>query len=318
MLVGLWHAGGMFVGAADAPSPHVEPGVLLTYFQTSDATLVVDGLLTVVAVTYFVGVGAVGRHRRPLRLEGPTGPGDRGGWPAGQTACFVAGLLCIFVAVGSGLAAYDDLNPSAHMVQHALLMMVGAPLLVAGQPLVLLAQAGPRSVQRAVVRTTGSRWAAVLTGPVAWILYFGSMAGYLLTPLYADSVRDQAVHDAVHAWFLMVGCLYWTGVLGPDGYAHRRSLVRRAVAVMAGMPVEAALGLALVIWPWPLAPGYTLAATHAAGQVFWMTAMVTGGVAVAALVHRWIVTDERRVRRLDERAERAERAVIEPGVGGGP
>lgn len=225
-----------------------------------------------------------------------------------RTTAFLAGLATVFVAVGSGLAAYDDINPSAHVVQHALLMMVAAPLLVLGQPLVLLAQAGPRRLQRRVIRLTGSDAANVLTGPVAWVLYLGSMAAYFLTPVYAASVRNQTLHDASHCWFLLIGCVYWTGVLGPDSPGHRRSHARRIVPVLAGMPVEAAIGLALVVWPHPLAPGYTLAATHAAGVTYWITSMGTSGVAVALLAHRWMRWDERRV-------VRAEGRLASPGSG---
>jgi putative copper resistance protein D len=283
------------IGAADAPSAHVALRVLLTWFQTGAASLLVDGVLAAAALAYLSAAALLGHRSRAAGRERR--------WPVPRTGAFVAGLAIVFVAVSSGLAAYDDVNPSAHVVQHALLMMVGAPLLVAGQPLVLAAQAGPRPLQHRLVRLTGGRAAAIATGPVAWVLYLGSMAGYFLTPLYAASIRDEVLHDSAHAWFLAVGCLYWTGVLGPDVAGHRRSPARRAVLVLAGMPVEAAIGVALVVWPRPLAPGYSLTATHAAGVVFWMTAMVTSGAAVAVLAHRWIRSDERRVRRIEQSSD---------------
>jgi putative copper resistance protein D len=252
-------------------------------------SLTVDAVLALLALFYL---------RRVQRL------GGRGRhWPRARTVDFLGGLVCIWIAVGSGLAAYDNVNPSAHVVQHVLLMMVAAPLLVAGQPAVLLAQASSRSLQRTVVRATGSRAAALFTGPTAWLVYYVSMPVYFLTGLYALSVRISAFHDACHGWFLLVGCLFWSGIVGPEGRRGRRSPAARLAWVIAGFPVELALGLALLVWPYPLAPGNTLAATHAAGVVFWVASMAISGVALIYLFHRWMVDDERHALRVDRRLE---------------
>lgn len=276
------------IAAGSAPSAHIEVRILLTWFQTGAVSLVVDGVLVASAVAY---LGAAGL--RPARSRYRQGRS----WPPFRTAAFLAGLGSVFVAVSSGLAAYDDVNPSAHVLQHVLLMMVAAPLLVAGQPLILLARVGPRRLQLRVLRVTGGWAASIVTGPLAWALYLGSMAGYFLTPLYPASVRNQVLHDGLHGWFLAAGYLYWTGILGPDSRWRRRSEIRRAISVLAGMPIESAIGLALIVWPRPLAPGNSLHATHAAGVLFWMASMATSGVSIAALAHRWIRSDERRVHR---------------------
>lgn len=279
---------GVVLGAADAPSGHIQARVLFTYFQTGFAELTVDAVLVVVAGAYLWAVGAVGRFgERPAP------------WPVARTAAFLAGLAAIFVAVGSGLAAYDDINPTAHVVQHALLMMVGAPLLVAGRPLVLLSRALSGRARRRVARIAGNRVLGLATGWPAAVAYVASMALYFLTGWYAASVRFVVLHDATHLWFLAVGCLYWTGVLGPETAGHRRSTLFRGALVLAAMPAESAIGVALLLWPHGLAPGLSVGATHRAGVVFWVIAMLTCGVALAALLGRWMLADERIVRRLE-------------------
>lgn len=272
----------VMLGAADAPSAHVQLRVLLTYFQTGWLALLLDAVLAVVAAAWLVGVRTL--HRRGRR------------WPAARTAAFVVGLLCLFVALSSGLSAYDDLNPSAHVFQHFLVMMVAPPLLLLARPVTLLAQATPRRLQGLVVRLVHRRGSAVLTGPLAWVLYYASMAVYWLGPLYGVSERSDAVHELCHAAFFVFGCLFWAGVASAEA-PRRRSYLRRVVWVLAGMPIETAIGLGLLLRSSPLA-GTSLAATHASGQVFWMTAMLDSGVAVAVLIHQWIRADERAVRRL--------------------
>jgi len=54
-------------------------------------------------------------------------------WAPWCGAAFVAGMVVLFKAVGSGLARYDD-RPSVIVVQHVLLMMVAPPLVVLGRP----------------------------------------------------------------------------------------------------------------------------------------------------------------------------------------
>lgn len=272
----------------EAPSPHVTLHVLLTHFQTGLPSLVVDALLVAVAVAYLAGARALVRRRAAAGRGRP--------WPASRTACWLAGVAAVFVAVGSGLAAYDDLNPSAHVVQHVLLMMVAPPLLLLGRPVTLLVQAMARPVQTGVVRFLGSRAVQALTGPFAWPLYYGSMAAYFLTPAYAFSVRTPTFHDFTHGWFLAVGCCFWAGIVAADLPGRRRSPTGRLMALLVGMPVESAIAVALIFWPWPLAPGQP---AHAAGIVLWVGAMLTSGVGLALVISEWARADARAVRRSD-------------------
>ena len=276
------------VAAAGAPSPHVDLHVLLTYVQTDVPSLVVDALLVAAAVAYLAGLRA--RRRRRRRPAGRR-------WPVGRTAAWLAGLAMVFVGVGSGLAAYDDLNASAHVVQHLLLMMFAPPLLVLGRPATVLAQAAPRRVQVGVVRFFGGPVVRALTGPVAWPLYYGTMAAFFLTPVYAYSVRTPAFHDGTHGWFLAVGCLFWAGLVGVDLPGHRRSPTGRMAMLLAGMPVESAIAVALLFWPWALAPDQPAAAAHSAGLVLWMGSMVSSGVGLVIVLRQWTAADRRGVRR---------------------
>src|SRR5947209_5944110 len=52
-----------------------------------------------------------------------------------QAAAFAGGLATLIVALLSPLDALDDALFSAHMVQHLLLVLVAAPLIVLGAPL---------------------------------------------------------------------------------------------------------------------------------------------------------------------------------------
>lgn len=269
------------LGAAGAPSTHVSARVLLTFFQSGTPEVLTDVVLGAAALSYLLAVRRL--HRRGRR------------WPLARTAAFVGGSALIFVALGSGLAAYDDLNVSAHVVQHLLLMMLAPPLLVLGRPLVVWSQAAPRGLQLRLVHLSTSRLLRLGSGPAGWLLFYGWMVAYFLTPLYPLSIRNDAFHAFSHASFLAVGCFYWLGVVG-EGPVRRPS-GRRIALLLAGMPVEAALGLALMVWPRPLSVNDTVAATHEAGQLLWMASMVVSGAALVALVVQWAAADTRATRR---------------------
>src|SRR3972149_234295 len=74
--------------------------------------------------------------------------------PRRRTAAWLAGLLVVAVALFSFLDVYAGQLFSVHMVQHILLTMVAAPLLVLGAPVTLLLRALPRGwrPRRAVPR----------------------------------------------------------------------------------------------------------------------------------------------------------------------
>src|SRR6058998_1228231 len=60
-----------------------------------------------------------------------------------EISCFAAGWLTLVIALVSPLHPWGAVLFSAHMTQHELLMLVAAPLLVLGKPLVAFLKALP-------------------------------------------------------------------------------------------------------------------------------------------------------------------------------
>ena len=102
-----------------------------------------------------------------------------GRWPARFTAsaaAFAAGWLVLAVTLVSPLHALGSALFSAHMAQHELMMVLAAPLLVAGRPLVpalwSLPPAGRLWLQRLVhASTPASVWRFVSRPLVAFLLH---------------------------------------------------------------------------------------------------------------------------------------------------
>jgi cytochrome c oxidase assembly factor CtaG len=148
--------------------------------QTTPLDLVAQAVLICAGAAYGAGVqrlAAAGRR-----------------WPVRRSIAFWSGLLAVWVAVGSRLAAYDDSVVTIHVVQHLLLMMLAPPLMVLGQPMVLASQAAGRRVQARLVRLMNGPL-RVMTNPVAvGVAYLGSMFVMMADrPVYAYLVGHDLV-----------------------------------------------------------------------------------------------------------------------------
>lgn len=93
-----------------------------------------------------------------------------------EASCFAGGWLALPVALVSPLHPWGQLLFSAHMTQHEILMLVAAPLLVLGRPLVVFLWALPPSWARGLALAANTpawqRFWQVITGAfVAWLIH---------------------------------------------------------------------------------------------------------------------------------------------------
>jgi len=273
----------------NAPSAVVHLQILLRGFQTGALALLADVLELASVAAYVIGV---------IRLKGR---GRR--WPWSRTLAFVCGLLVVFVAVGSGLAAYDTTNFTLHVVQHVMLMMGAPPLIALGRPVTLTLQATSRRTQVSVLGIARSKALEVLTSPpVAWALYYGTMYGFFLTGVYGYSDAHPLFHDLTHLEFLVAGLVYWIPVIGLDPLRRRISYGPRLLMLALGMPFEAFLGISIMSMRRPIAPINSLASTHTGGEVLWILSGVFTMMALLVIVRLWFqqldratVQEDRRV-----------------------
>ena len=141
--------------------------------------------------------------------------------PIWRVAAFVAGLLSVWIAIGSPLAHRDHELLSIHMVQHLLLMATGAPLILLGAPALLLKYGLP---QRFVGHVPGSlfrySWARTiahaLTRPaVCWLAPTIAVIGWHVPPAFELAMRSNAWHDIQRIMFFAAGILFWRPVIEP-------------------------------------------------------------------------------------------------------
>ena len=203
------------------------------------------------------------------------------------------GVLAL--AVSPPLDQIADRWLFAHMVQHLLLTLVAAPLLV------VAIGAWPRLWVTLRTRVSGRREALgrVLTHPlVALVLSAGVLWAWHAPQAYDAALADARVHAAEHLSFVVAYVLYWWPLLGPG--RTERSNAFRALYLLAGAVTGGLLGALLTFAPdaWyahytatPSATGLSpLADQHLAGAVMWLVGAVPFvliGVAVLRDEGKW-------------------------------
>jgi cytochrome c oxidase assembly factor CtaG len=255
------------------------------------------------AVLYVMGSRRVSRHT-------PTQP-----WPARSTTCFLAGILVVLVAIVGPPGAYDDVFFWAHMTQHVLLTLVAAPLLVLGDPVLLVMRTSePRVRTRFLVPLTRSRVAALLARPlVGWLLFVGVMVISHLPRAYDFALEHPVVHDYVeHPLYLGTALVFYYPLLAPTNGPHRVHEGLRVLSLLSVMVPMAFVGFFVYAAPHLAYPFYAhvvrpfgpapLADQRLAGALMWSASMglSVGWVCLAGL--NWLRAEERRSQRLDRAA----------------
>lgn len=134
---------------------------------------------------------------------------------------FTSGLLLIWTALGSPLAAMDHQLLTIHMVKHLLLMTVAPALILLADPVQALAYGLPQQFLGQVLLPM-LRWRPIrhlgrfLANPIAcWLAATGVLIGWHVPAIFALALRSHTVHSIEHFSFVFAGFLFWWPVLQP-------------------------------------------------------------------------------------------------------
>ncbi|MDQ6524196.1 cytochrome c oxidase assembly protein [Nocardioides sp. LHD-245] len=294
------------VAAGGESLPPFDAGTLLSQWGLAPLPLVVTvwagGL-------YAVGVLALRRR------------GDR--WPVGRSIAWALGLLAFYLATSSGLAAYDTVLLSAHMVQHMVLSMVVPLSLALGAPVTLALRTLPRRPRGWLLTLLHSRLARVLAfPPLTFGLYVISPWALYFTGWYDASLRSTYVHEMMHVHLVAVGTLFFWPIVGVDPLPGRVAHPFRVLLTVMTLPFHAFLGVT-IMGQKTLLGGDWYPALHdgplgawlpdpyedqrLAGGILWGAGDLVGLVFFVVLFVQWVRSSMREAQREDRRLDRLER-----------
>ena len=222
-------------------------------------------------------------------------------------AAFWAGWIAMLVAVLPPLDGLAVERFSAHMLQHELLMLVGAPLMIAGRAFAtalvgLPAQARAGAASLLQSGAAGGTWRALSAPLVAWALHGLTVWLWHVPALYEGAVRHEALHFVQHATFVGTAVLFWSGLI--HGRYGRAGYGASVFYVFTTLVHTGLLGAVFTLAPSPLYPLYAartpdaVADQQIAGLVMWVPAGLVLTLTGLGLFAAWLGDSERRARPL--------------------
>jgi cytochrome c oxidase assembly factor CtaG len=229
--------------------------------------------------------------------------------PDRRALAWAAGLVALAAATSPWMERAADERLSMHMVQHELIGLVAAPLLVAGAPVRLAFAAASHGSRRRLAALLRRPVVAVLAHPLTGVVAFAAVLGAVHVPAVYDlSLRSAPAHAGVHAALLWAALLLWLPLIGADPLPHRASATTTVSALLAAMGAMGALGAVLAAAPHVVYAPYAartagaLADQRLAGGLMWMGGMAVVLPALVALAWRALVEEERRATVREARA----------------
>jgi cytochrome c oxidase assembly factor CtaG len=209
-----------------------------------------------------------GAGARRLWMKAGFGRGIR----AGHAASFLLGWLVVAVALLSELHHLAERLLWAHMVQHELLMVVAAPLLVLGRPLEAWSWVFPFRVPK------------FLSNPLfAWALHAAGIWLWHVPALFLAAVANPWLHLVQHTSFFLPAAVFWWTVLAPGA----RQLPAIA-SLFTTMLHTGALGALMTFSRGSWYAGYGLEDQQLAGLVMWVPAGIVYPLAGIYIVSKWL------------------------------
>jgi putative membrane protein len=250
----------------------------------------------VVLLTASAALYGLGLHR----LWRSAGPGR--GVTRRQWAAFATGWIVLASALTGPVDAASERYFWVHMVQHELMMIVAAPLLVIGRPLAAWAWALPSTWARGAGRLLHrppwrAAWRVVTAPAVAWALHAAAVWLWHLPTLFDSALRHPALHALQHASFLGSALLFWWSVLGAARRGERCAALVSLVTTMLHTGARGAL-LTLSQAPWYRSYMETMAGSvlgalgdqQVGGAIMWVPTGFVYLSCALVLAARWMNT----------------------------
>jgi len=243
---------------------------------------------------------------RQVAREHPGNP-----YPRRRTLSLAAALALVLLALQSGIERYDTTLFSMHMIQHLILLFPVPILLLQAGPVTLLLRVASPHWRARILAVLQSRAVAVISHPlVGWTLLVAVMWGTHLSMLFEAALEDPMVHDVEHSLYLGTALLFWAPIFSVDPIRHRLRGAGALVYLIAQMPQNSFLGVAIMWSTTPLYPHYVtlqrawgptpLEDQQLAGAIMWLVGDALFLVAIFAVLAALAKSEDRPESRYDE------------------
>lgn len=229
-----------------------------------------------------------------------------------RSACFYAGLVVLVVALCSPIETLSEQLFWVHMIQHVLLLLVAAPLIVVSQPWIRLWRCLPLDTRRWLARglshgrrTAPLRAATGFLGRPAptFVLFSVVLLGWHIPAMFEATLHSSALHALEHTLFFTTAVMFFKQVIPSPPLRITLPAPWRVAYAIGAMIVSWGLAVVLALDPNAIYPHYAhelsrpggisaLADQHLAAGIMWVPGSVTFLIVVFVYVNRWLMPSE--------------------------
>jgi putative membrane protein len=239
-----------------------------------------------------------------------------------RSGLFVVGYAALVIALASPLHSVGEQYFAVHMVQHLLLSLVAAPLLLLSSSMPVLVWALPARNRATIGRVIGQPGPirSVLRGLtqplVAWWLFVIGQWVWHQPAAYDWALENPWAHYLEHVSFFVTAVLFWWPVIGapplpsPLGFP-----ARLAYTFLAWLP-NSLLGAGITLSRAPLYPFYVASAERTgvdpsfdqqlAGLIMWVPGDLLFASILLLLLVAFMQNEERLAARIDRELDARE------------
>jgi putative membrane protein len=216
------------------------------------------------------------------------------------TLWFTLGWISLVIALDSPLHELGEQLFWVHMTQHEILMLVSAPLLVLGRPLVpFLWALSPAWRERAAnlrrARPFGTAWTTISAPLSAWLLSALALWVWHVPWLFDRTLSNDWIHAAQHTTFLVTALIFWWPVMNRiPSFGYGGSLIYIFTTILH----TSVLGALLTFAPRPWYSSYVITAPtwhlsaledqQLGGLIMWIPAGTLLLIVALVLLVKWM------------------------------
>jgi putative membrane protein len=243
------------------------------------------------------------------RLNSRASASDASSISLGRVALTLLGFAALtFSLVGPADALAED-QFFLHMIQHLLLTLVAAPLMLAASPVAAYLWSLPSNIRYTVAGSLGRRgrtsWLMrKLTFPkVAITVYILTMYVWHLPTMYEAAIHHESLHYLEHLMFFGAAVLFWWPIAGPAPVRSMLTYPQRLLYLIVALTPSAALGAWLTLVDTTLYTHYESTPIHwgleakedqsLGGLIMWVPGNFVLVGAATVLFFKWYESESR-------------------------
>ncbi len=245
-------------------------------------------------------------------------------WPVLRLISWLVGMVLLFYVTSGGARVYGEVQFSAHMIQHMLLVMVVPLPMVLGAPITMLMRAttprtdGSRGIREWVLWLVHTPWLRFFANPiVASVNFAGSLVVFYYSGIMQLALETHIGHELMIIHFLGAGYLFGQALIGIDPGVERFPYPLRLLMLLITMAFHAFFGISLMSsevliegdWFGNIGADWGYSAIEdqqRGGAIAWGIGEIPTLFVAIMVAMQWAMSSDREAKRVDRREARTD------------